>query len=393
MVMCRSPVSLIVFILSLNFLSIHGVWELDKTNFDKFREAASFPIYFVDSPGCSRCRVLYPFFFAASQIFKDDREIIFGRVQDKTLIRQWGIDELPAIFFHEKGEKEAERLEGDITVDNIVNTIALAMPGYIGEVKRQHVIEVSDKNYDELVITPKQNVILLNYNNEERNLRFSYEEIATAFRFDEQVIFCAIDSDKYPQLKRERFGHQGNPAVFWYEADNKHDKFLYGGKIHPEALLQFVNEKTNLWRKANGRLEPRSGRIENLDNIFTKYVPSIKDMKISKMKAAVSELKGADLQHPWEADFAEYYSEMIERMIETGSNHVPLSKEHEAVLEMVNDIDGLTQKQRDFFVRKMNIVDFMASSIKNYDPTKNIPVGKVIPAQPKSNSQLPREEL
>lgn len=27
----------------------------------------------------------------------------------------------------------------------------------------------------------------------------------------------------------------------------------------------------------------QSGRIENLDNIFTKYVPSIKDMKISKM--------------------------------------------------------------------------------------------------------------
>ncbi|XP_067651199.1 uncharacterized protein [Haliotis asinina] len=392
MVMCRSPVSLVVFILSFNFLSIHGVWELDKTNFEKFRETAIFPIYFVDSPGCARCRVLYPFFFAASQIFKDDREIIFGRVQDKTLIRQWGIEELPAIFFHEKGE-EAERLEGDITVDNIVNTISLAMPGYIGDVKHQHVIEISDKNYDELVITPKQNVILLNYNNEERNLRLAFEEIASAFRFDEQVIFCAIDSDKYPRLKRERFGHQGNPAVFWYEADNKHDKFLYGSKIHPEALLLFVNEKTNLWRKVNGRLEPRSGRIEKLDDIFTKYVPQIKDMNVPKMRQAISELAGADLRHPWEAEFAEYYTELIERMIETGSNFMPMNKEREALLEMVNDVDGLTQKQRDFFLRKMNILDFMVSSIKNYNPTKHIPVGKVIPARSESSTKLPREEL
>ena len=51
----------------------------------------------------------------------------------------------------------------DITVDNIMETIANNMYGYFGDTKKIYAIEVNEQNFKEIVLTPVQYVMLLLY--------------------------------------------------------------------------------------------------------------------------------------------------------------------------------------------------------------------------------------
>ncbi|KAI8790244.1 hypothetical protein BgiMline_017813, partial [Biomphalaria glabrata] len=51
----------------------------------------------------------------------------------------------------------------DITVDDIMDQIARVLQGNFAGLSRSYTAHLNDKNYDELIVTPKQNVLLLIY--------------------------------------------------------------------------------------------------------------------------------------------------------------------------------------------------------------------------------------
>ena len=58
--------------------------------------------------GCDGCRVLFPFFVAASQAFPSDPEVFFARVFDRSLIVKWNVTELPTLVSFRKGFDDHE---------------------------------------------------------------------------------------------------------------------------------------------------------------------------------------------------------------------------------------------------------------------------------------------
>ena len=55
----------------------------------------------------------------------------------------------------------------DVTVDDIIEGIARRLHGNFGGLERFYAVEVTSKNFREMVKTPKQNVLLLAYDKSE----------------------------------------------------------------------------------------------------------------------------------------------------------------------------------------------------------------------------------
>ncbi|KAK0062646.1 protein disulfide-isomerase like 2-1 [Biomphalaria pfeifferi] len=214
----------VVFVLSICFYSsVSLVHEINKGSLKKFLQGKLFVLTFVDSPTCSRCRVLLPFYVQASQIFPHDPEIFFTRTHDKNLMMDWGVTELPALIYHRDGISNYEVMPVDITVDDIMDQIARVLQGNFAGLSRSYTVHLNDKNYDELIVTPKQNVLLLIYSKpkEEKEVIDTFEKVAYAFRKDDAILFATLDAKKYGLLRDQKFKTRETPAVIWMGQNEK----------------------------------------------------------------------------------------------------------------------------------------------------------------------------
>ncbi|XP_041376874.1 uncharacterized protein LOC121389345 [Gigantopelta aegis] len=202
------------------------VFELNKSNFATFKKSSRFSLVFVDSNNsdCTRCRQMFPFFTAASQNFEEDRDISFGRVHGYTLINSSLTHQLPAVYYYPPDAHTAERMYSDITVDNIMETIANNMYGYFGDTKKTYAIDVNEENFDEIVHAPIQYVMLLLYDKATDEIVTMINEVAEAFRYDDEIIFCKLNADRNKEFADKHFKYRTPPKIFWYHFKLKEEK-------------------------------------------------------------------------------------------------------------------------------------------------------------------------
>ncbi|KAH9507659.1 hypothetical protein Btru_053370, partial [Bulinus truncatus] len=289
--------------------------------FPQFVKNKHFALTFVDAPSCSRCRIQFPFFVTASQAFINDPEVFFARTHDKKLIKEWGVTELPALVFYLRGVEKPVIMNIDVTVDDIIDGIADVLYGDFSGVTREYVLQVNDRNYEELIITPKQNVLLLVYSKPkaEKESIQNFEQVAFAFRKDESILFAKLDAKKYQLLRDEKFKTRETPAVMWLANNEKTAPKRFGGMLSKPLLMQFVNERTNLKRNMEGTLQTDSGRVEAADKIIKENIEDLVEGNLQELKDLLTELRTLSLKlDDFEKELVDYYIYIVDSIALSG---------------------------------------------------------------------------
>ncbi|KHG10177.1 Protein disulfide-isomerase like 2-1 [Gossypium arboreum] len=122
----------------------------------------------------------------------------------------------------------------------------------------------------------------------------TYENVATAFKMEEDVVIANIDADKYKDLA-EKYGVSGYPTLKFFPKGNKAGEDYDGGQSLDE-FVAFINEQCGTNRDAKGQLTSKAGILSSLDALGKQFVAaSIDERKTIYLKAAKSYLeKGAD---------------------------------------------------------------------------------------------------
>ncbi|CAG5126525.1 unnamed protein product, partial [Candidula unifasciata] len=247
----------VAFLLSLFVGNGQGiVHELNKDNFAKFIQGKFFTLTFVGSTSCEKCAIAFPFFVATSRAFPHDPEIFFTRTNDQALVKEWGITDLPALIYHRAGKKNYELFPVDIKVDDIIGEISHITRGNFDGLTRIYTVEVNDNNYDELVVTPRQSVMMLVHDKGNARERQMIEKAAYTFRRDDAVIFATLDVVKHKKLRDNIMKTRDVPAVMWFPPDEKTSPKRFGGMLTYHLMIDFVNDRTELNRDDDSNLKP-----------------------------------------------------------------------------------------------------------------------------------------
>ncbi|KAH9507660.1 hypothetical protein Btru_053373 [Bulinus truncatus] len=219
------------------------------------------------------------------------------------------------------GCKMLKGMNIDVTVDDIIDGIADVLYGDFSGVTREYVLQVNDRNYEELIITPKQNVLLLVYSKPkaEKESIQNFEQVAFAFRKDESILFAKLDAKKYQLLRDEKFKTRETPAVMWLANNEKTAPKRFGGMLSKPLLMQFVNERTNLKRNMEGTLQTDSGRVEAADKIIKENIEDLVEGNIQELKDLLTELR--TLSHKlddFEKELVDYYIYIVDSIALSG---------------------------------------------------------------------------
>ncbi|PVD21491.1 hypothetical protein C0Q70_19665 [Pomacea canaliculata] len=310
---------------------------------------------------CTRCRILFPFFVAASQAFPRDPEIFFARVHDKRLVQEWGIAELPALIFYRDGIEDHDFFLVDVTVDEILDEIARRLHGNYRAVERKYAVEVTAHNFQEIVKTPRQSVLLLTYNKDTQEAVSIMENVAKVFRNDDAILICKLNVDKEAALRDSQYKSRDVPAVFWYHASDKSVAKRFGGNISIYMQTNFINQQTGLDRNIDGSMKDTSGRIRQFDVALAEHADHVlqADPEVlgRLIKQFASEKSQLERQHK---EFADYYIYLLQKTRASGK----LDKMMSLIMDLNKKLDeseDLLPKQEDSLRRKRNILIYFGN--------------------------------
>lgn len=379
--MCNVFVTVTAFIITFFTLDINAkVHEVNKANFNKWIQGKFFTLTFVDSPSCTRCRLLFPFFAQAGQVFHNDPEIFLARTHDKALIKEWDVKELPALIYHLHGKPKHNSLTVDITVDDIVDIIARLLHGNFASMKRRYTTELTLENFQEMVITPRQAVLLLIYDQKSEAEKKALEKVAYAFRKDDAILFAVLNAQKQKVLRDEKFKTREVPALMWFQADEKHRPKRFGSWLSPEVITMFVNERTGLNRDTEGGILDDAGRVPAADELIKEYAEDIisaKPVLLTQLSQKISAIKSKVEKH--QEEMLDFYIFVLDNIGQTG--HVGMLKELiNGEEEKLSEKDELATKERETYKRRRNILKFMQKVVNDFKKNK------------KSQKQFPRDE-
>ncbi|GFS25574.1 hypothetical protein ElyMa_001690700 [Elysia marginata] len=104
-------------------------------------------------------------------------------------LQEWDIHQLPALVYQIEGFSRHELLSVDVTVDDVVEAIARTLHGNFAGLTRTYCVRLNNDNYDEMITTPRQSVLILLYDKDEKSEMETFEKVAYAFRKDDSVCF------------------------------------------------------------------------------------------------------------------------------------------------------------------------------------------------------------
>lgn len=345
--------------------------EVTNQNFEKFIKGKFFTLTFVDSPSCTRCRLLYPFFVQAAQVFHNDPEIFLARTHDKKLVKDWNVEELPALVYHLHGKKDPHPLSVDVTVDDIVDMIARLLHGNFAGLKRRYTVDLTQENYQEIVKTPRQSVMLLIHSKKKGDKELkNMEKVAYNFRKDDAIVFVTLNVDKQEKLRDESFKTRDVPVLMWFEADKKDKPKRFGSMLSVEMITMFVNEKTGLNRDTEGGILDKAGRVDAADELIEKnvdVVASPDSKKLAKLARDLSTLKADHESH--HVDMIDYYIFVIDN-IAMSNNAAMLRELLNGEENKLYGMEELPTKEKESIKRRRNILRYFLKLVKDFKENK-----------------------
>jgi len=127
-------------------------------------------------------------------------------------------------------------------------------------------------NFDAIVKDQNKNVLVEFYApwcGHCKSLAPKYEEVATTFDGEEEVVIAKLDADAHRE-PASAYGVSGYPTLKWFPKNNKAGEDYSGGR-EVSDFIRFINEKTGTQRVAGGGYSDMYGRIESLDALAHQF--------------------------------------------------------------------------------------------------------------------------
>ncbi|XP_058189942.1 protein disulfide-isomerase like 2-1-like [Rhododendron vialii] len=353
---CWPLAVLALFLLSSAFAD--EVVVLTEDNFEKEvgQDRAALVEFY--APWCGHCKKLAPEYEKLGTSFKKAKSVVIGKVdcdEHKSLCSKYGVSGYPTIQWFPKGSLEPKKYEGPRNAEALAefvnseggtNVKIAAAPS--------NVVVLTADNFDEVVLDEKKDVLVEFYApwcGHCKNLAPVYENVATAFKLEDDVVIANLDADKHKDLG-EKYGVSGFPTLKFFPKSNKAGEDYNGGR-DLDDFVTFINEKCGTSRDAKGQLTDKAGIVESLDALVKEFVSAGSEEKkaiFGRIEEEAEKLKGSA------ARYGKIYLKAAKSCMEKGADYA--KNEIQRVERMLNK--AISATKADEFTLKKNILSTFA---------------------------------
>ncbi|XP_065064958.1 uncharacterized protein LOC135691119 [Rhopilema esculentum] len=219
------------------------------------------------------------------------------------------------------------------------------------------VAELTASNFDAVALDPNKDVLVeffAPWCGHCKRLAPVYEKVAQTFKNDKNCVVASVDADdSVNRPLSEKYGISGFPTIKFFPKDNK-DGEEYNGGRDEQDLIDFLNKKCKLHRRAGGALNEMEGRIDKFDELAKRFMTEIakRDDIVKEATAAVD----------GEADqkAAQYYVRVMQKILEKGDSYP--KTESERLERMLSG--QMSSTKVDGVYRRKNVLDQFVVAVK-----------------------------
>ncbi|GMY21856.1 probable protein disulfide-isomerase A6 [Fagus crenata] len=316
------PLITLIFLFASSVFA-DDVVVLTEDNFDKEVGQDRDALVEFYAPWCGHCKKLAPEYEKLGASFKKAKSILIGKVDcdtHKSVCSKYGVSGYPTIQWFPKGSLEPKKYEGARTAEALAefvnqeggtNVKIAAIPS--------NVVILTADNFGEVVLDETKDVLVEFYApwcGHCKSLAPTYEKVAAAFRFEEDVVIANLDADKYKDLG-EKYGVSGFPTLKFFPKSNKAGEDYNGGRDLDE-FVNFINEKCGTSRDGKGQYTSKAGIVAHLDDLVKEFVSAGNEEKkaaFARIEGEVEKLKGST------ARYGKFYLKAAKNSLEKGADY------------------------------------------------------------------------
>eukprot|EP00246_Nothoceros_aenigmaticus_P003989 TRINITY_DN15252_c0_g2_i1.p1 TRINITY_DN15252_c0_g2~~TRINITY_DN15252_c0_g2_i1.p1 ORF type:complete len:370 (+),score=66.71 TRINITY_DN15252_c0_g2_i1:118-1227(+) len=310
------------------------------------------------APWCGHCKKLAPEFEKVGSAFKKTRSVLIAKVDcdsHKSLCSKYGVSGYPTLKWFPSGSLSPRDYPGGRTAEDLISYIN----GEAGTSAKMssapsEVVVLSPANFDSVVLDKSKDVLVEFYApwcGHCKSLAPIYEQVATAFKGDTDVVVAKLDADAHKELG-EKYGVSGYPSLKWFPKSNKEGEDYNDGRSL-EDFVSFINSKAGTGRTTSGGLNEHAGMVPEFDELITEFFaaqPSARPLILTKAEDVAAKFEGAA------ARYSKVYLKALSTIIQKGDSYV---KSEVSRLERVLSGNVNPQKVDEFIVKKNVLSSFL----------------------------------
>ncbi|KAJ1261796.1 hypothetical protein BS78_09G058200 [Paspalum vaginatum] len=311
------------------------------------------------APWCGHCKKLAPEYEKLGASFKKAKSVLIAKVdcdEHKSVCSKYGVSGYPTIQWFPKGSLEPKKYEGQRSAEALAefvnseagtNVKIAAVPS--------SVVVLTPETFDSIVLDETKDVLVEFYApwcGHCKHLAPVYENLASVFKQDEDVVIANLDADKHTDLAG-KYGVSGFPTLKFFPKGNKAGEDYDGGR-DLDDFVKFINEKCGTSRDSKGQLTSEAGLVASLNPLVKEFLDAAADKRkevLAKIEEDVAKLSGSAAKH------GKTYVTIAKKITDKGSDYT--KKETERLQRMLEK--SISPSKADEFIIKKNILSTFSS--------------------------------
>ncbi|CCE85795.1 Piso0_005426 [Millerozyma farinosa CBS 7064] len=363
-----------------------SVIQLNDENFkDVVLSSGKYTLVKFYADWCRHCKNMAPAYEEVGDIFEQEPQVQVARIngdkEGRKMSKKYNIEGFPTLFlFH--GDDEPVEYQGNRDAESIsnfvqqVSKIRLSQPKVIDTFQDfSKVVDLDERNFQKEVLSNRKGSSLVAFTASwcphcER-LKPVWEKLANViFDRDEQIKIAQVVTDLVPSEKiKEQFEIDSFPTILYFDPNKVHEDGLrrpepYFGDRSLQDLVNFVNEKADLYRDTNGELLETAGRIHHLDKLISerlgttpsseagiKLLKELDKLMILRTSSIVDKQKIISPTDDFSAE--PYYRKLLNKIISGDADFI--EREYKRLNRLLKEEnENLTRSAIDSFKKRIN---------------------------------------
>ncbi|OBZ89041.1 Protein disulfide-isomerase tigA [Choanephora cucurbitarum] len=344
-----------------------NVVVLTDSNFKSIIDGSRPALIEFYAPWCGHCKNLAPTYAQLGDAFAAHKDQVIIAKLDADKHRDsgahFGVQGFPTLKWLPKGVSGpdgAEQYKGGRDLNSLASFVKekTSLSPRI-KTARSDVTELNTKNFHEVALNPKKNVLVEFYASwcgHCKTLAPIYEKVASVFANEPNCVVAKIDADKEKSIGTE-FEISGFPTIKFFPAGASEPVAYEGGRTEA-AFVEFLNKHCGTQRVVGGGFMPSAGRIKQLDELAIRFIKDANTRQQVQAEAVEAAKKIG-------SRYANYYAKVMEKVLAQGESFLAIEKARLA--KVAGSSDVTSAKLDDFNIRKniLAVFDKSATPVDN----------------------------
>eukprot|EP00250_Pteridium_aquilinum_P013379 c21307_g1_i1 orf=250-1365(+) len=275
------------------------------------------------APWCGHCKKLAPEYEKLGSSFKKSKTVLIAKVdcdEHKSVCSKFGVTGFPTIKWFSKGSLEPKDYSGGRTVESLVEYVNQEAGTHVKiSAPVSDVVVLTPENFDSIVLDESKDVLVEFYApwcGHCKSLAPVYDQVATAFKGEKDVIVAKVDADSHKSLG-EKYGVSGYPTLKFFPKGNKEGEDYDGGR-DLDDFVAFINERAGTSRDSKGLLTAEAGKVHSLIAIVEEFLSAEAEAQkevAAKLEAEAQKLTGTA------ASYGKLYVKAAQKSLEKGEGY------------------------------------------------------------------------